>query len=116
MKRIIMVFISAAIISCDCFVHIQGVVIDSETRMPIEGVMVSRDDIEIDSLSLSQYSEGGLPNNAYGIDWDCGIHSRYTDSLGVFGFTYMTGYFLISPKLPLRFEKEGYNVFGSSAI
>lgn len=112
MNRVLLAFISVVIISCviiscDCIQHIQGIVVDSEYRLPIEGVMVSRTDIIIDSIS--QTPEGVMPYNEYGINWDCGIHGVFTDSLGIFEFTYMTGYLLFSPNISLRFEKDGYS-------
>jgi len=78
----VLVFIVVAFISCDCLRHVQGVVIDFETRLPIDKVMVKEN----------------------GRDW--AIH---TDSLGNFEFTSMTGGLFGCPKISLSFEKEGYN-------
>ena len=95
--------------SCDCIQHIQGVVVDSETQLPIEGVMV-RTDFLVDSVAQTN-TDMVMPNNAYGIDWDSGVNGKYTDSSGNFEFTYMTGVIFVRPKIPLIFEKEGYDVF-----
>jgi len=78
---ILLVFISAVFTSCDCLQHVQGVVIDSETQLPIDSVMVIRDAKRI----------------------------IYTDSLGNFEITSMTGGLFGCPKIVLFFEKEGYN-------
>ena len=101
-------FVAVLFTSCDCLQHIQGVVVDSETQLPIEGVMV-RTDFVVDSVARIQ-TDSIMPNNAYGIDWDSGVNGKYTDSSGNFEFTYMTGCIFVRPKIPLIFEKEGYNV------
>ena len=83
MKVSILLIIVAVFTSCDCLQHVQGVVIDSATRLPIDKVMVKENSK----------------------DWV--IH---TDSLGNFGFTSKTGGLGLSncPKISLSFEKEGY--------
>ena len=75
-------FIVAVSTSCDCLQRIQVVVVDSETRLPIDKVMVkeSRRDLIM-----------------------------YTDSLGHFEITSMTGGIFGCPKISLSLEKEGYN-------
>lgn len=75
-------FIVAVSTSCDCLQHIQVVVVDSETRLPIDKVMVkeSRRDLVM-----------------------------YTDSLGNFEIISMTGGIFGCPKISLSLEKEGYN-------
>ena len=78
----ILVFIVVAFTSCDCLQHIQGVVVDSETRLPINKVMAKEDS----------------RNRAI-----------YTDSLGNFEITSMTGGILGCPKISLSLEKEGYD-------
>ena len=77
----ILVFIVAIFVSCDCLQHIQGTVIDAETRLPIKKVMLQE------------------KNNA---------RVLYTDSLGNFEFTAMTGGLFGCHKISLSFEKEGY--------
>ena len=81
LKFSILVLIIAIFTSCDCLQHIQGSVIDSKTRLPIEKVMIKENSRELV------------------------IH---TDSLGQFEFTSMTGGLLGCPKISLSFEKEGY--------
>lgn len=75
---ILLIFI---ITSCDCLQHVQGVVIDAKTNLPIEKVAVKED------------------SRAWII---------YTDSVGTFEFTSMTGGLFSCPKISLSFEKEGY--------
>ena len=75
-------FIVAVSTCCDCLQHIQVVVVDSETRLPIDKVMVkeSRRDLAI-----------------------------YTDSLRNFEFTSIVGGLFRCSKISLSLEKEGYN-------
>jgi hypothetical protein len=81
---IIIVFVVTLFISCDCLVHIQGVVVDSKTRLPIDSVLVKGD--------VYCYT--------------CDLEDIYTDSLGHFEYNSMVGGFC--PKSTLSFEKEGY--------
>ena len=112
MKRLricMLVFTVVVMISCDIIYQINGVVVDSETGLPIEGVMVKRADCAIDSLNP-------LPaewawDKTGGIDWDMGLYGKYTDSHGNFSFTFMTGSLIGYPKHSFSFEKEGYSVF-----
>lgn len=78
---VLSVFVFAVFTSCDCLRHVQGVVIDAETRLPIDKTMVKEKDS----------------------DWV--IH---TDSIGSFEFTSMAGGLFGCPKISLSFEKEGY--------
>jgi len=82
LKISILIFTFAVLNSCDCLQHVQGVVIDSETRLPIDKVMIKENSR----------------------DWV--IH---TDSLGNFEFTSVTGGLFGCPKISLSFEKEWYN-------
>ena len=77
LKFSILALIIAIFTSCDCLQHIQGSVIDSKTRLPIEKVMIKENSRELV------------------------IH---TDSLGQFEFTSMTGGLLGCPKISLSFE------------
>ena len=77
-------FVATFFISCDCFVHIQGVVIDSKTRLPIDSVLV-KENVSCDI---------------------CDREDIYTDSLGIFEYVSMVGGFC--PRSSLSFEKEGY--------
>ena len=79
-KVSILVFIVFVFVSCDCLQHIQGKVIDAETKQPIREVIVKRDTNVV----------------------------VYTDSIGNFEFTGMTGGLFGCPKIKLSFEKEGY--------
>jgi hypothetical protein len=81
MKFNVLIFIFAIFSSCDCLQHVHGVVIDSETQLPINNVTVTK--------------ASGLV--------------IYTDSIGRFDFTSMTGGLFGCPKIVLSFEKEGYN-------
>ncbi len=87
-KLNILILIFAFITSCDCFRQVQGIVIDSETHLPIDSVIVT--DVEIaDSLrSLDSVI--------------------YTDSLGSFNYTSMSAGLFGCPKVLLVFEKKGY--------
>ena len=80
LKISILTFIVVVVVSCDCLQHVQGKVIDSETQQPISEVIVQKD-------------------TGYVI---------YTDSIGNFDFTTMTGGLFGCPKIKLSFEKEGY--------
>ena len=81
---IIILFVGTLFISCDCLVHIQGVVIDSKTRLPIDSVLVKEN-----------------------MSCDCSEREViYTDSLGFFEYNSMVGGFC--PKFSLSFDKEGY--------
>lgn len=66
-------------VSCDCLRYARGVVIDEETRLPIEKAMV---------INETDYI--------------------YTDSLGRFEVMSMTVSLCGCPKMKLSFEKEGY--------
>ena len=81
-KVSILVFIIVVFASCDCLQHVQGVAVDSITRLPIDKVMVK------------EVSKNWI---------------IYTDSLGNFEFTSMTGGLFGCPKISLSFEKEGYS-------
>lgn len=81
LKISILVFVVAIFVSCDCLQHVQGVVIDAKTQLPIDKVMVKESSR----------------------DWI--IH---TDSLGHFEITSMTGGLFGCPKILLSFEKKGY--------
>ena len=87
LKVTILAFIVVAFTSCDCLQHIQGVVVDSETRLPINKVMVE--------IVMAKEHSRNRP--------------IYTDSLGNFEITSMTGGILGCPKISLSLEKEGYN-------
>ena len=87
LKVTILVFIVVVFTSCDCLQHIQGVVVDSETRLPINKVMVKRVMEKEDSRN----------------------RAIYTDSLGNFEITSMTGGIFGCAKISLSLEKEGYN-------
>ena len=80
LKISILVFIFVVFVSCDCLQHVQGTVIDAETKQPISKVIVQKD-------------------TGFVI---------YTDSIGNFEFTTMTGGLFGCPKISLSFEKEGY--------
>lgn len=82
LKISILVFIAIKITSCDCLQHVQGFVIDSETRLPIENVVIKEK----------------------GKDWV--IH---TDSLGYFELTSMTTSLFSCPNMSISFKKEGYD-------
>ncbi|MBO4561492.1 MAG: hypothetical protein J5705_05970 [Bacteroidaceae bacterium] len=110
-KKIVLLLITVVIISCDCILHIQGVVVDSETQKPIQGVLVKRTDISFDTVPNLLFDEMVMDYNKYGIDWDGGSHGKYTDNLGYFEFTYITGALFRTPKIPLSFEKDGYIEF-----
>lgn len=76
--------------SCDCLQHVQGVVLDAETQLPIHSVMVIDDNLT-DSLSTTNLI-------------------IYTDSIGEFDFTSMAVDLFGCPKISLSFKKEGYEM------
>ena len=80
LKISILSFLFVVFVSCDCLQHIQGKVIDAETQQPIREVIVKKDTNIV----------------------------VYTDSIGNFEFTGMTGGLFGCPKIKLSFEKEGY--------
>ena len=82
-KICLLSFIFFLFTSCDCFQEVQGVVIDYESRSPIEGVMVNL----IDKYALVSF---------------------YTDSIGSFKYFSMRASLFGCPKVHLSFEKEGY--------
>ncbi|HNW98234.1 MAG TPA: hypothetical protein PKK00_07490 [Bacteroidales bacterium] len=76
------------IYSCDCIQHVQGVIIDSSTKVPV------------DSSSITRYYKGDTVN----------IHNGclYTDINGRFEFTTMAGGLFGCPRIRLLIKKEGY--------
>lgn len=74
--------ICTVIFSCDCLHHIQGVVIDAETQLPIYKVIITK--------------------NKNGV--------IYTDSLGSFEFTSMTGGLFGCSKISLFFKMVAFYV------
>lgn len=80
-RRCIFLYVLAIFTSCDCLQHVQGVVIDFDTKSPISNVMVIKDINRV----------------------------IYTDSLGNFNFTSVTGSLFRCPKVLLSFQKEGYD-------
>jgi len=76
--------------SCDCFRHIQGVVVDAETGLPIADSEVFIDYSSKDTLNNSKYK-------------------TYTDSTGVFEYTYMKSGICGCSKTKLLIKKQAYN-------
>lgn len=74
-------FLFAALYSCDCILHIEGVVIDAETQLPLANV-------KIEDTKNS--------------------HTFYTDSLGRFYYSILEGCVFNPAKALYSFEKEGY--------
>lgn len=81
LKFSLLVSIIAIFTSCDCLLHVKGIVIDAETRMPIDNVVIKEKDTD---------------------------RVLYTDKLGNFEFGAMKIGLLTCPKTSLSFEKEGY--------
>lgn len=81
LKVTILVFIVVAFTSCKCLHHVQGIVIDTETRLPIDNVVVK----------------------------ESGMYFMHTNSCGNFEFTSMIGGLFRCSKISLSLEKEGYN-------
>lgn len=77
--------------SCTFSRYVQGVVIDTETKLPVSKVIVKI--VEENNLDLI-------------VDTDSFV---YTDSLGGFELLSPTAGLFICPKMTLSFEKEGYN-------
>ena len=82
-KVSILVFIVVFFTSCSCIQHVQGIVIDAETQLPIDSVKVE----------LSKY-----PNMFV-----------LTDSLGKFEYVTRAAFVDCTHRISLSFEKEGYN-------
>ena len=82
--------VSMVLTSCDCLQHVQGVVLDAETQLPIDSVMVIDNNLT-DSLSTTDLI-------------------IYTDSIGEFDFTSMAVGLFGCPKISLSFKKEGYEI------
>ncbi|MDR1846537.1 MAG: carboxypeptidase-like regulatory domain-containing protein [Bacteroidales bacterium] len=76
-----LIFIVLIFVSCDCLIRVQGTVIDMETKLPI------------DKVSISVIKK---------------THIIYTDSLGNFELTSMSGGLFGCPNIVVSFEKEGY--------
>lgn len=92
MKRIVqllILFVGGQIIfSCDCLQHTSGYVLDYETKLPLDSVLISRY-FKSDSI---------YPIDKYIV----------TNEKGFFEFTGMTGGLFGCPKLKLEIEKQGY--------
>ena len=85
MKTIIistLFLISVAFVSCDCFRHVQGTVIDYETKLPLDSVLIT---IEREPHIIV-----------------------YTDTLGNFNFFLKKVGLPFCPAIKTSFEKEGY--------
>lgn len=87
-KIYLLLFIIVISTSCDCLQHVQGVVLDVETQLPIDNVMVINNNLT-DSLLTSDLI-------------------IYTDSIGEFDFTSMAVGLFGCPKISLLLKKEGY--------
>lgn len=85
-KGLVLLFLACCCVSCECFQHVQGVVIDSKTRLPIDNVVVKNTKIKNNNI--------------------CG--ALHTDSLGQFDTYPMAIGLFGCPKVSLSFEKEGY--------
>jgi hypothetical protein len=90
-KISLLVSVFAVLSSCTFLRYVQGTVIDAETQMPIDKVIIRN----VDDNCLD------MP-----VDTECFIHS---DSLGNFEIFSPTAGLFICPKISLSFEKEGYN-------
>ncbi len=85
-KGLLLLFLACCCVSCECFQHVQGVVIDSVTRLPIDHVTVKNTRIKNSDI--------------YG--------TLHTDSLGHFDISPKAIGLFGCPKVSLSFEKEGY--------
>jgi hypothetical protein len=74
--------------SCDCMQLLNGVVVDKETRQPL------------DNVAIGQYKKED-PNQPYSKRF-------YSDSTGQFGYHSISGGLLGCPDLELYFSKVGY--------
>jgi hypothetical protein len=84
----ILIFSGLLIISCDCLQQASGTVLDSDTKLPIDSVIISR-----------------YFNSDTVIEWN---RNFYTDESGNFEFTGMAGGLFGCPKIKLEIEKTGY--------
>lgn len=90
LKRYLILMIVLVSTSCDCLQHVQGVVLDADTQLPINNVRI-----------INNYLADSLQNT------DMIIH---TDSIGEFDFTSMAVGLFGCPKVSLSFEKKGYEI------
>lgn len=81
-KISILFFISVTSVSCDCFRHVQGTVIDYETKLPLDSVLIT---VEREPHIIV-----------------------YTDTLGNFSFLSKKVGLPFCPAIKTSFEKEGY--------
>lgn len=89
MKQFIIYIISVlTLTSCDCFQHATGIVLDRQTRKPIENV------------SLYKFKKNDSANS----------YSKriYTDKQGQFDYHCTSGGLMGCPDLILYFNKQGY--------
>jgi len=76
--------------SCDCIQQATGVVLDRQTKAPVENV------------ALGKYEKPDT-NNSYS-------RRIYTDSKGQFDYRSTSGGFIKCPDLILYFDKQGYKI------
>jgi hypothetical protein len=77
-------------VSCDCLQHVQGIVLDAETQLPIDSVIIV---------------DKNLPDSLLTTDLII-----YTDSIGGFDFSSKVVGLFGCPKISLSFKKEGYEI------
>jgi len=100
-KKPTIVFLLAFFSSCETVQHVRGVVVDADSQMPIEDVVVYQILPSKDSALLNHTSDKEChPSETL---------SYVSDSHGRFNFMHVTGSFTYRcPTLTLCFEKEGY--------
>ena len=87
-KLYLLIGITVFVYSCDTLQHVQGVVINYNSKAPIDSVKIT---------NFYRDTTNVLPVNCI-----------YTNSNGRFDFKAMTGGLLWSSKLKLIIEKDGY--------
>jgi len=89
-KISLLVSVFAVLNSCTFLRYVQGTVIDADTQLPIDKVIIKNVEDNCEDLI---------------VDTDCFIR---TDSLGNFEIFSPTAGLFVCPKISLSFEKEGY--------
>ena len=85
---LVFIILGVIIISCDCLQQVNGTVIDSNTKLPIDSVIISRY-VSVDTtIELN--------------------HNIYSDKDGNFEFSGMTIGLFGCPRIKIVVEKNGY--------
>lgn len=89
-KNLFLLLAFGSFVSCDCLQHVQGIVLDAETQLPIDSVIIV---------------DNNLPDSLLTTDL-----ILYTDSIGGFDFSSKVVGLFGCPKISISFKKEGYEI------